>query len=306
MTTKQDWGGVFSVLVTPFTEDGSVDVASFRQNVDRAIEDRATGIVVAGSTGEFYSLTDAERLELFSAATEQVDGRVPVIGCVNSARTATSASVELAVDARRTGLDGVMLLPPLYVRPTWPEALGFFQDVSSACDLPMIAYNNPARTGIDLTVDMLDELEAKTNVAAVKDSSGDVNKMAQLADRLGDRLRLFVGLDSLMLPSLAQGAHGIVSVVHQALGDLIVQLYEHTHAGRLADAAPLQAGLSRFCHLMYGRGVNPFTALKHAMNHRGYQGGHSRRPLLPPEGQVRDDIETLLETLVKDGRENRR
>ncbi|NKQ57702.1 4-hydroxy-tetrahydrodipicolinate synthase [Amycolatopsis sp. K13G38] len=301
MSSKPEWGGVLSVLVTPFREDASVDIPSFRRNIDKAIEDRATGIVVAGSTGEFYSLSDAERLELFSVATGQAGGRVPVIGCVNSTSTATSATVELADEARTTGLDGVMLLPPLYVRPTWPEALRFFQDVTAACDLPILAYNNPSRTGIDLTVDMIEELAAKTGVVAVKDSSGDVTKMGQLARRVGDRVRLLVGLDTLMLPCLAQGAHGIVSVVHQALPELINALYEHTRAGRTAEAAVLQAGLSEFCELLYKRGTNPFSALKLAMNHRGYGGGHSRLPILPPEGGIRGEIETLAGTLAEAG-----
>ena len=161
MAMKTTWSGVFVVCVTPFKEDGAFDEAATRRLVDLLIDEGADGLIMAGSTGEWFSMSDAERIELFRVAADQNRGRVKLLGGVASLATGTSVSLTQA--AKALGMDGVLLLPPPYVLPNDTELMAFFTAVD-AVGLPIMLYNNPARTGVNLDAKWLRRLAALPHV----------------------------------------------------------------------------------------------------------------------------------------------
>jgi len=288
---RVDWKGVYAVAVTPFSERGEFDEPAFRSLVDTLIDERAAGIIVAGSTGEWYSLSDDERAELFRVAVAQAAGRARVLAGTISLSTGTA--VRLTRAAADAGCDGVMLTPPPYVMPSDRELFAFFEAVA-AVGLPMMLYNNPARTQINLDRGMLTRLLELDAVAAIKDSAKDLGQLAETLSHLGDELAVFCGFEYYVTACIPRGAVGVASMSANVLGGEAVTLYESTVAGQWDRALSAQRRIDRLYEAMYRWGLNPYVVVKEAMRRRGRPGGWPRPPLL----SLPDDAGRALDDLV--------
>ena len=285
-----DWHGSFAVIVTPFTKEGEIDEPAYRRVVDLVIEDGCHGVISAGSTGEFFLMTNDERKRVFDVAADQVGGRVPVLAGAMTIRT--EDVVDLTRSARSSGCSGIMLLPPLYVELGDRELFEFYRRVSDEGGMPIMLYRSGAvRTR--LTTSRVERLAEIDNVVAIKDSSRDLQQLADLLRCCGHEIRVFIGLEDLLLAAVAMGADGAVAMVPQVVGRMAVQLYEAAAAGDMTEAQELHKKIVRVYDL-FGVGSG-YVALKESMNMLGRPGGYSRAPMLPLLEEQREELRRIYE-----------
>ena len=302
-TLRTNWKGVFPAAVTPFAEDGTFDEGKTRDLIDLLIEEGVHGIIVAGSTGEWFSLDFQEQVRLFEIAKEQSGGRVTVIG--GTSAIGTREAVNLTRAAKDVGLDGCMVLPPPYALPTASEVVAHFEAIAKV-GLPLMAYNNPTRTGINLDARMATQIAAFDAVVAFKDSTKDLYQMSETILAVGDRLAMFAGLEPYGLGNIHRGAVGIVSTIANVCARDVVEYYEHAAAGRWGECAPGQGVIDRLYHLMAHCGVANYSFVKEAMAVLGRPGGFPRRPYLPMDAATRQKLVSGLAAIPLKGPDGRK
>ena len=284
--------GIIPAVVVPFGEDGSIDVEALRANVTHLLDGGVHGLVVNGTMGEAGSLSTEERGLVIDTVVEHVAGRVPVTVGVSAGSTA--ASVAYAEQARAAGAHGVMCLPPILYRGTTEEIVAHLAAVAEAAQLPVMAYNNPEASGIDLTPSVIAEIaDAVPGVVAVKECSGDARRIAAL---LGStRLEVLVGGDDWALEGYAAGATGWVSGVANVVPRECVELQELVEAGRLPEARELYQRLLPLSRL----DMTPWLVqyFKGAMEAVGLRGGPSRAPRGPLDAEQQAILREAVDAL---------
>jgi len=216
--------GVYSALVTPLDNEGKLDCAKLQQFVDYLIGQGVYGLIPLGSTGEYYALNEEERECVVRCTLEAAAGRVPVIAGTNAG--GTREVIAFSQQAEQLGCAGVMLAAPYYSVPTDDELFLHFQAIDAAIGVPIMLYNYPARTGVDLGPALIERLASLANIQYVKESSGDMTRITQLLRRCGDRLGIFCGCDTLALESFVAGAIGWVGGVVNAMPADHIRLFE--------------------------------------------------------------------------------
>ncbi len=267
--------GVYSAMATPFTADDDVDETALRALVDRTVAAGVHGLVPCGSTGEFSTLTRGERERVVEVVIEQSAGRVPVVP--QTGATSTREAIELSKHAERLGASAIMVVAPYYEPFSIAEVKRYYADVAGSVSIPVMAYNLPAATGVNLTPQILGELiDEVPNVAYVKDTSGDFTAAAQLIHEFGDRVSVFVGWDTLFLAALLEGAAGSVIGAANVVPAELVSVYAAVQAGDLALARerwrPLFPLLSTFISGGYT------AAIKGGLDLIGHSAGPQRGP----------------------------
>jgi len=290
-THAVDWHGSFAVIITPFTRDGEIDEDGYRGVVDLVIEAGCHGLISAGSTGEFFLMTDDERRRVFSIAVDQAAGRIPVLAGTSATRT--EDVVSLTRYAAEIGCDGAMVLPPIYIGLDERETVEFYSRVAGESGLPIMLYNSPLAVMTELPARLVERLADIDNVVAIKDSSLDMQQMSDLIRLCGDEIRVFVGTEDLLLPAVAMGAVGAVAMVPQVVGNMAVELYEAAASGDLGLARELHKKIARVYEIFnVGSG---YIAIKESMNMLGKPGGFSRPPMLPFTDEQRSELREILE-----------
>ena len=228
--------GILSAMCTPFTPDGSrIDEEALRDLVDGTIEAGVHGLVPCGSTGEFAALTTDERRRATAIVLEQARRRVPVVPHVGS--TSTAVAVELAAHAERLGADGVMAVNPFYEPMSLDEVYGYFKTISDAVSIPIVVYNLPVATGMNLRPDFLARMAREIkNVRYVKDSTGDLSQVSELLYRYGQEVTVFNGWDTITFSGLALGSKGSVWGAVNVMPKQCADLFNLIESERLVDA----------------------------------------------------------------------
>jgi 4-hydroxy-tetrahydrodipicolinate synthase len=233
MATKL--GGILAAVSTPFNQDGEVDEAVLRDHVDFLITNGLHGLVPGGSTGEFAALTVQERKRVNEIVIDQAAGRVPVAPQTGSTRTAEA--IELSKHAADAGASAVLLVQPYYEPPTRHEVIEYFATVGEAAGVPVIAYNLPGVTGMNLDRPFYRELLERTNVVKyVKDTSGSIEQAFDLIFNLGDAIDVFVGWDTIVLPAFSAGAAGSIWGAPNFAPRECVAIYELAKSGQTGAA----------------------------------------------------------------------
>jgi dihydrodipicolinate synthase/N-acetylneuraminate lyase len=275
-----DWSGPMPAVTTPFDAAGMVDAAGFRANIARLMDAGATGIVACGCTGEFWSLSFDERKALYAEAVKGMAGRGTVIvgtGCVGAADT-----IELAKAAKTAGADGVLVLPPYFVKLSDDEIAAHYAAVNAAIDLPMLVYNIPGNAVNAVSPALADRLADLDKVVAIKESSGDWNNFYATMIAVKDRLRVFCGPSSVFgVPAVALGADGTVDCFPNVWVGCL-DIYHATAQGRMREAEALQETGRRMTDLFVSGGRTLYPATKAAMDMQGFPGGGRPRPPLQP------------------------
>lgn len=293
---KVDWKGVYPVIVTPFDKDGAIQEDSLRQLTKILVGDGIHGLVVAASSGEYYVMTHEERLRVFQIVLETVRDAAPELTLMaNTTAIYTEEAVDLSKKAGRMGYDGVMLLPPYYATPSNQMVLEHYERIAGSIDLPIMLYNAPKWTGVDLDVAFLEKLVRIDNICAVKESSRNVEQLLEILRLYHDDLRVFIGLETLIVPAMVLGADGVVAMAAQALGRRIVDLYDHCVAGRWEEARKLQYDVSLVYR--YSSIGTHYAALKELINQAGRPAGYPRRPLKLPDDTQKAEIRKLLQAV---------
>ena len=244
---RSTWKGVFPAVTTQFRPDLAVDLPATRRVIEALVRDGVSGLVVCGTVGENCSLTRPEKLALMELAKDVAKGRIPVIAGLAEYTTAFGA--EVAREAQRIGIDGLMVMPAM-VYPAKPrETLAHFRGIAAASDLPIMIYNNPPSYRTDVTPAMLATLADVDTIVAFKESSGDTGRFVDLRTMTGDRFIPFCGLDDVVLESLVLGAVGWVSGLSNVFPREGETLFRLARAGRFAEAMPLYDWFMPLLHL---------------------------------------------------------
>jgi 4-hydroxy-tetrahydrodipicolinate synthase len=291
MARRVEWSGVFVVCVTPFKRDGSFDEKTTRDLIDTLIGEGVDGLILAGSTGEWFSMTDEERIELFRVAVDHAKGRVKLLAGV--AALTTKVTVDLTQAAKDLGMDGALLLPPPYILPNETELMAFFQAVDKV-GLPIMLYNNPARTGINLDARWLRKLAALPNVVALKESAKDIGQIADSLREIGDELAVFTGIEPYIVPFVQRGAVGVAAMAPNVLGAQAVEFFRAAARGDWSTTMRTQGAIDQLYARMYSAGVNPYVVQKEAMAILGRPGGVPRPPLAEMTEAQRSSLKELL------------
>src|SRR4030095_340410 len=228
------WHGVFPALTTPFTPDSKLDLSLFEKNLDAQMQASVHGLIIGGSLGEASTIRQDEKELLTKKALEKAEGRLPVI--LNIAESSTTDAVKQARLAEEWGAQGLMLLPPMRYKSDALETLTYFKNIAASTDLPIMIYNNPVDYGIEVTLNMFEELTVVENIQAVKDSTRDVSNITRMINRFGDRFSLLCGVDTIAMEELCMGADGWVAGLVNAFPKETTAIYELVKHGRIEEA----------------------------------------------------------------------
>ncbi|CAH1653710.1 MULTISPECIES: dihydrodipicolinate synthase family protein [unclassified Chelatococcus] len=291
--TRETLHGAIPAVVTPFAENGEIMKDAFVQLVDWLIAQGANGICVAGDNGESWTLSAEERALLTRLAVETSRGRVPVM-CGATAASA-GGSVAYAQAARDAGADGLLLMPQTYVlKASRDELLRRFEAVAKAVDLPIVAYNSPRRTSIDLSLDDLDALLGVAPIVGLKESNRDFFHHTHLIERFRERIAVLIGPCHYILPGVALGAQGFIATGPELLGERNRMIMDVARRAPDENYRKLHVHLTTIYQALMGTGTWP-AAFKAALNLLGQPAGVPRDPVMPLGGA---ELERLRQTMI--------
>lgn len=277
-------------MVTPFDADGNFDVDGSRRLARYLVdEQRCTGLVLNGTTGEAPTTRDEEKAELIAAVVDEVGDRASVIAGAGTFDTAHS--VAQAQAAAKAGADALLVVTPYYSRPRQSDLVRHFSTVADATDLPVMLYDIPARSGVPIATETLITLAQHPNITGVKDAKGDINAAATVMANTD--LFLYCGADELNLACYAIGEVGAVSVTAHLVGARIHAMFEAVDAGDLERARQIDRSLLKITSLVMTR-TQGLTAVKAVLARRGLPAGAPRPPLYAPDEALVDEIEAEL------------
>lgn len=285
-----DIGNIVTAMVTPFDEALNVDYDKTSKLIDHLIETGTDAVVVAGTTGESPTLSKEEKIALFKHVVEYVDGRIPVIagtGCNN-----TAESIALTKEAESVGVDGIMLVIPYYNKPSQAGLYAHFSMIAKATQLPVMLYNIPGRSGVNLEAKTTIELSKIENIKYVKEASADLEQMAEIIQNTADDFLLYSGDDSLTIPVLSIGGRGVVSVSAHLVGNRMQEMIQSFQQGQAEKAAGIHRELLPFFNTMF-IAPNP-TALKEGLNQTGVDVGSLRLPLIDVNETEKEAVSRAL------------
>lgn len=285
--------GVIPALTTPFHADLSLDEDAFARLAEMVIGDGVDGLLVNGCTGESWSLTTDERATIFRIAAQVARGRLKVIaGCSAITSAETIAKIDQAAKA---GCDYAMVSPPWYVIPGPEEIMDHYRAVLDASALPVVLYNIPRRTGVQITPDMVDRLADHPKVIAIKESSKDWGILSQVIRRASDRISVFAGYASFFgLAALTEGAVGYMDSGTPVFGAKSPEFYRACVSGDLATARRIQIEMSSMLESFFGLGTFP-SSVKASLDLIGRPGGPTRPPIKSLTAAQRDTLRHKME-----------
>ena len=285
--------GTATALITPFTRDG-VDFES----LDRILDDQLAGgvdaVVVLGTTGEPATMTMAEKRAVIEFAVKKLKGKLPVI--VGTGANSTAAAVEMSVTAESLGADALLLVTPYYNKATQKGLIAHFTAVADAVHTPIICYNVPGRTGVNMLPATFAELAEHPNIAAIKEASGNMEQIEEAIRLAGDKAVVYSGDDGITVPVMAMGGMGVISVVSNAAPRFTSEMTSAFLSGDLKKAAKMQLEMLPFVRAMFCE-VNPIP-VKKAMQLRGLCNGILRLPLTEMTVENAAKLEKLMPAFV--------
>ncbi|WP_407544176.1 4-hydroxy-tetrahydrodipicolinate synthase [Priestia sp. HNGD-A6] len=288
-----DFGKVATAMVTPFDHKGNIDFEKTTQLINYLISNGSDALVIAGTTGESPTLSTEEKLALFRHSVKVVDSRVPVVAGTGSNNT--YASIELTKKAEEIGVDAIMIVAPYYNKPNQEGLYQHFKTIAESTELPVMLYNIPGRSVINMSVDTIVRLAELPNVVALKDASGDLDAMTAIIAQTSDDFALYSGDDGLTLPVLAIGGTGIISVASHVIGNEMQEMVKLYESGNPKEAAKIHQRIAPVMKSLFAA-PSP-TPVKTALQLKGLDVGSVRLPLVPLTEEERQTLVSTLNTL---------
>ncbi|OMQ22809.1 MULTISPECIES: dihydrodipicolinate synthase family protein [Serratia] len=288
------WSGVFPAVTTQFRSDFSLDLDATHAVIKNLVKDGVSGLVVCGTVGENTSLTVQEKLAVIEVAKDAAQGKVPVIAGI--AEFTTAFAQNMAREAQKVGVDGIMVMPALVYSAKPHETAAHFRSVAGATDLPIMVYNNPPIYKNDVTPDILTTLVDCDNIVCFKDSSGDTRRFIDLRNAVGDRFVLFAGLDDVVLESVAVGAEGWISGMSNAFPREGETLFRLAKQKRFEEALALYRWFMPLLHLDARPDLVQCIKLCEELAGRG--SAVTRPPRLALQGETLREVTTIVETAL--------
>ena len=283
---RTDWKGVFPAAVTHFRKDLSLDLDATCAHLDTMIDSGVSGLVMLGSLGENGALSREEKREVVRAALATAAGRVPVLGSV--AELSTGAAADWARELEGLGVQGAMVMPAMAFRPDREETKAHYLGVARATGLPLIVYNNPISYHADVDAAMFVELAERPNLVAIKESSGDVRRITDILNAVGDRYVIFGGVDDLALEATLLGATGWIAGIGLAFPKANARLWDLMTAGEWDAARTLYRWYTPLLHLDVG--TKFVQNIKLVVQEVGLGTESVRLPRLPLSGEARERV----------------
>ncbi|EJS07276.1 4-hydroxy-tetrahydrodipicolinate synthase [Bacillus mycoides] len=288
--------GAFPVLITPMDEFQEIDWKGVKQNVNYFIEQKVAGIIINGSTGEFVSLSKEERFNMVETVLKEVDGRIPVI--VGTAAETTKETIEYTKHAEAHGADCALIINSYYCKPKEEEIYFHFKEISNAVNIPIMLYNNPFTSGVDMSTELMLRIGKECeNVTHIKESSGDIRKARDLVRQGEGAFQVFCGSEDLVMESYLVGASGWVSVAGNIVPGLVTKMYEHFQNGELEKAWEMNDAILPLCEFLEGSGKY-VQIVKRSMELHGQVGGPSRYPRLGLTEEEDQKLQTILSEIA--------
>lgn len=291
---KVPFKGVISYPITPFDQDEKVDISLFKKLVERLVISGSHGIAPLGSTGVLPYLTDEEKEAITEATIHQVARRVPIL--VGVSNLTTEKTIHHAKFAENAGADAVMIIPMSYWKLTDDEIVAHYDAVASKISIPIMAYNNPATSGVDMSPALLKRLLEIPNVTMIKESTGDIQRMHYLRKELGEEVAFYNGSNPLALAAFVAGAKGWCTAAPNLIPELNIELYNAVQNNDLENAQNLfykQVDLLKF---IVTKGLP--RAVKSGLNILGENGGQLRSPLKPLTTVEISELKEILSTIT--------
>ncbi|EJS68819.1 4-hydroxy-tetrahydrodipicolinate synthase [Bacillus cereus] len=292
----QNIKGAFPVLITPMDELQEINWDGVKQNVNYFINQNVAGIIINGSTGEFVSLSKEERFKMVETVLKEVDGRVPVI--VGTAAETTKETIEYTKHAEANGADCALIINSYYCKPKEEEIYFHFKEISNAVNIPIMLYNNPFTSGVDMSTELMLRIGKECeNVTHIKESSGDIRKARDLVRQGEGAFQVFCGSEDLVMESYLVGATGWVSVAGNIVPGLVTKMYEHFQNGELEKAWEINDAILPLCEFLEGSGKY-VQIVKRSMELHGQAGGPSRYPRLGLTVEEDQNLQTILSNIA--------
>lgn len=292
MSKKAVFTGVATALITPTNENG-VDFESYGRLIDWQIEQGINGLVVVATTGEGATLSDEEHKAAISFAAERINKRVPMIACTGSNDTAYS--IQLTKYACEHGADGCLVVSPYYNKSTQAGLVASFSAIADASTAPIIIYNIPGRTGVNITSETLAKLAEHPNISGLKEANGDISSVAETARLVGDNLHIYSGNDDQIVPIMSLGGEGVISVLSNLCPAETVAMVQKWFEGDVKGSLELQLKYLPLIHALFSE-VNPIP-VKAAMAAMGYCENYLRLPLVPMSDAKRENLYSIMRGL---------
>jgi len=267
--------GILPALVTPFTDDGkTVDEERLRGLVSQCIKLGVHGVVPCGTTGEFVNMTMEEKKRVIDIVIDEVDGKVPVVA--GTGASGTDQALEMTRYAKDAGADAALIVTPFYLKPTNRGIYEHYFTIAGEVDLPIILYNIPQCTGVQLSWQMVEDLAQIPNIVGLKDSSGQLGYILAVLEKVRDKINVMCGHDEVVLAALAAGCSGAILASANVIPDVWVQIYNHVKKGELQKARELQYKIQKIARIIAGSGA---VGTKAALNMMKVKAGPVRKPL---------------------------
>ncbi|MGE8512672.1 MAG: dihydrodipicolinate synthase family protein [Chryseobacterium culicis] len=286
--------GIIAYPITPFDEKEKVDIPLFKHLVERLITSGSHGIAPLGSTGVMPYLSDEEKEEVTEATLQQVKGRIPTL--VGVSNLTTEKTIHHAQFAEKAGADAVMIIPMSYWKLTDDEIVAHYDAVARKISIPIMAYNNPATSGVDMSPTLLKRLLEIPNVTMIKESTGDIQRMHHLRRELGEEVAFYNGSNPLALAAFSAGARGWCTAAPNLIPELNISLYNAVEEGNLEKAKTIFYQQFDLLKFIVNKGLP--RAVKSGLNILGEDGGNLRSPLKPLHEKETEELKNIIKPLL--------
>ena len=283
--------GAGIAIITPMNADGSINYQGLGDLIENQIANGTDAIIICGTTGEASTMTDEEHLECIRFAVEKTAGRIPVIAGTGS--NDTRYAIELSKEAEAVGVDGLLLVTPYYNKTTQRGLIAHFTAIADAVNVPIILYNIPGRTGVNMEVATVKKLAGHRNIAAIKEASGNISYAAKLIAACGDNIDVYSGNDDMVVPLVSLGGKGVISVASHVIPKQMHDMVQYCLDNNFAEATKLQIEYLDLINSLFIE-VNPIP-VKEALNMMGVNVGPCRMPLYEMSDEHKAVLRASLE-----------
>jgi len=278
--------GCATAIITPFDEENNINFDEFKMLIDFQIDNKVNAIVVCGTTGESATLSVEEKQQLIKYCVKVVNKRVPVIAGVGSNNTKSVIENEKYIE--KVGVDGLLVVTPYYNKTTQEGLIQHFKIIAENTSLPIILYNVPSRTGVDIHPNTYLELAKIKNIVATKEASGDISKILKVRSLCKDNLNIYSGNDDQIIPVLSLGGIGVISVLSNIMPMFTSEMIKKYINNEIEKASKMQIELSNIIELLF-KEVNPIP-VKEALNILGFEVGKPRLPLVKCTNSLKEEL----------------
>ncbi len=283
--------GCGTALATPFTDSG-INFEEFEKLIKFQINEGADSLIVCGTTGESATMSLDEKKELIKFTVEKTKGRIPVIAGTGS--NCTRNTIELSKYAEQTGVDGLLIVTPYYNKTTQEGLIKHYSEIAKNTSLPIILYNVPSRTGINITPQTCLKLSKIDNIIAIKEASGNISQVAEIASLCKDNLNIYSGNDDQIIPILSLGGIGVISVLSNIYPRYTHNITQNFFDGNISKSTKLQLNAIPLIKALFSE-VNPIP-VKTALNLIGFNFGAPRLPLIETSNELKEKLKKIIKS----------